>query len=225
MSKKLKDSVLDDYEEFKNEMLREQVNQIFRDYPEDYVSKLEELGFQYFEDDIDHEEIEERDAKPENRRQRDLVAFFENRKELSEQIFECFSKEKASKNPNYPLIRKYFKKANKNLKALILYGLDNYPGRIDILSDLAFFHEFENVLSMLITYYTQACMEQQNLNTFSELAQDFYYATSPDGYDAYIALKELFEPESDKRKIIDFLIREEESGDSLPGAGEKRLWM
>jgi len=75
---------------------------------------------------------------------------------------------------------------------------------------LSFFHGFENILSVLITYYTQACVDQDNLNTFSELARDFYYSTNPDGYDAYFALRDLFEPETDKRKVIDFLIAEEE---------------
>jgi hypothetical protein len=221
MGKKAKDAVLDDFEKLQNEIIREKVDEIFRTQPKDYIAQLEELGFHYFEDEMDYEEIEERDARPENQRQRDLVAFFEDREDLSEHIFECFSEEMASDNPNYPLIRKYFKKANQNLKALILYGLDNYPGRIDLLSDLAYYHEFENVLSMLITHYTQACIDQQDLNTFSELAQDFYYATNPDGYEAYAALRELFEPESDKRKIIDFLIAEEERGSLIPEEGDR----
>jgi len=210
MSKKEKDSVLDDYEKLKNEIIRDKVNEIFRKYPRDYITKMEEIGFKYFEDDNDYEEIEERNAKPKNQRQRDLVAYFENKTELSKKIFESYSQEKAAEKPNYPLIRRYFKEANKNLKTLLLYGLDNYPGRIDLLSDLAFFHEFENILSILITYYTQACLEQGNLETFSELAKDFYYATNPDGYEAYYALRELLEPNTEKRKIIESLIAEEE---------------
>jgi hypothetical protein len=175
---------------------------------------LEELGFKYFEDDDDDiEEIEERNAKPENQRQRNLVAYFENKNKLSGKIFECFSEEKASDNPNFPLIRKYFRKANQNLKALLIYGLDHYPGRIDLLSDLTIFHEFENILSILISYYTRACVDQQNLETFTELAKDFYYSTKPDGYEALFALRELFEPDTDKRKIIEFLILEEEEID------------
>ncbi|MGD9160767.1 MAG: hypothetical protein PVG39_20280 [Desulfobacteraceae bacterium] len=92
---------------------------------------------------------------------------------------------------------KYFRTANQNLKALLIYGLDHYPGRIDLLDDLAFFHEFVNILSILIKYYTQACFNQGNLNTFSELVQDFYYATNPDGYEPYYALRDLFEPETE----------------------------
>jgi len=43
------------------------------------------------------------------------------------------------------------------------------------------------------------------METFSELSQDFYYSTIADDYDAYYALRELFEPDTDKRKIIDYL--------------------
>ena len=210
MGKKEKDPVLDDYEQLKNEIIQDKVDRIFRKYPGDYIAKLEEIGFKYFEDDTAYEEIKERNAKPENQRQKDLVAYFEGRRELSKKIFENYTKEKAAENSNYPLLGRYFKEANKNLKSLLLYGLENYPGRIDLLSDLTFFHEFQNILSLLITHYTQACIDQGNLDTFSELAKDFYYSTNPDGYEAYYALRDLFEPGTDKRKIIDFLIAEEE---------------
>jgi hypothetical protein len=57
-----------------------------------------------------------------------------------------------------------------------------------------------------------------NLETFSELAQDFYYATISDGYEALYALRDLFEPNTDKRKAIDFLIQEKDQsgGSSAP---------
>jgi hypothetical protein len=67
---------------------------------------LEELGFSYVDDGDDSEELEERNAKPENQSQRDLVDFFENKRKLTKEIFESYSKEKAADNPNYPLIRK-----------------------------------------------------------------------------------------------------------------------
>jgi len=53
-------------------------------------------------------------------------------------------------------------------------------------------------------------VDQENLNTFSELARDFYNTTIPDGYEALYALRDLFQPGTDKRKVIDFLIAEEE---------------
>jgi len=212
MDIKDKDPVLDDYVKLKNEIIRNQVNEIFRKHPKDYITKMEDLGFKYYEDE-DDEEIEEKNAKPENKRQKDLVSYFDNIKKLSKNIFESFSEEKASEKPNYPLIRKYFKGANQNLKALLLYGIEHYPGRIDLLSDLAFFHEFENLLSILIAHYTRACLEQEDIETFSELAKDFYYSTQPDGYDAYYALREVLEPQTEKRNIIDALIAEEEEAE------------
>jgi hypothetical protein len=213
MSKKRKKATTHDSDGIESEILREKVNEIFRDHPQDYISKLEDIGFEYFDDDLPDEEAEEREAKPENQRQKDLVDFFENRKRLSEKIFVSFSDEKAAEDTNYPLIRRYFRKANQNLKALLLYGLDKYPGRIDLLSDLAFFHEFENILSILIKYFTRACIDQGNLETFSQLTMEFYYSTCPDGYNAYYALRNLFEPGTEKRKIIDSLIFEREKAE------------
>jgi hypothetical protein len=216
MGKKEDDSVLDDFEKLKIEILQEKVNEIFRTNKDSgaRIEKMEELGFTYVEDDYGFDEIEEENnAEPENERQKKLVAYFENQVELSEEIFLCFCKEKADENTSLPLMRKYFRAANQNLKNLLIYGLDQYPGRIDLLDDLGFFHEFENILSILMKYYTQACIDQGNLDTFSELVQDFYYATNPDGYEPYYALRDLFEPWTDKRKTIDFLIEDAEEAE------------
>lgn len=136
MTKKNKDSILSEYHNLRNEIIRDKVNKIFRKHPEDSFERMKEIAFDYFEDDEDFEEIEERNAKPQNQQQKELVEYFENKKELSKEIFETYSEEKASENPNYPLFRKYFKQANMNLKSLLLYGLDNYPQRVDLLSDI-----------------------------------------------------------------------------------------
>ncbi len=210
MGKKKKDPVIEKYEKLKNEIIIEKVDEVFRTQPDNYISALEEIGFKYYDDDDDMEDREEANAKPENQNQKDLVAYFEGQKELSDKILQTFLEERDTENPNLPLIRKYFKKANQNLKSLILFGLDHYPEKIELLSDLGFFHEFENILGTLITYYTQACVDQENLETFSELAQDFYNTTIPDGYEALYALRDLLETGTDKRKVIDFLIAEKE---------------
>ena len=188
------------------------MGKIFRAHPHDHVAKMEKLGFTYCEDETEDEEREERNAHPENQRQQNLVAYFEGGKPLSEEIFADYSEEKAAEQPNYPLMRRYYKAANKHLKSLLLYGLEHHPGRIDLLSDLTLFHEFENCLILLIFHYTRACVEQENMETFTELAKDFYYSTNPDGYEPYHALRELFEPETDQRKILDSLITDEEEG-------------
>lgn len=211
MSKKKKDPVIKDYEKLRDEIVIDKVNEIFRTQPDNYIAALEEIGFEYHEED-DYDEIEERNARPENQNQKDLVAFFKGEKKLSDRILHQYFEDRDSEFPNLPLIKPFFKEANQNLKSLIVYGLERYPGRIDLLSDLAFFHEFENILRLLITYYTRACVTQSNLETFTELAWDFYYSTNPDGYEALYALKELFDSDTEKRKIIDFLIAETEDG-------------
>ncbi|MGB2929914.1 MAG: hypothetical protein WBB70_13470 [Desulfobacterales bacterium] len=211
MSKKKKDPVIKDYEKLRDEIVIDKVNEIFRTQPDNYIAALEEIGFEYHEED-DYDEIEERNARPENQNQKDLVAFFKGEKKLSDRILHQYFEDCDSEFPNLPLIKPFFKEANQNLKSLIVYGLERYPGRIDLLSDLAFFHEFENILRLLITYYTRACVTQSNLETFTELAWDFYYSTNPDGYEALYALKELFDSDTEKRKIIDFLIAETEDG-------------
>jgi hypothetical protein len=207
--KMAKKGPLDDSKKLNHEIIVDKVNEIFRSKPDKYIAALEEIGFEYYGED-DEEAMEEKKAKPENKNQRALATYFEGKEGPSERIFEIFLTERYAKRPNIRLIRKYFKKANQKLKTLLLYGLDHYPGRIDLLSDLAYFHEFENILTTLITYYTRACLNQANMETFTELARDFYYATNPDGYEAFHALRDLLELHTEKRKIIDLLISEPE---------------
>lgn len=192
-------------------MIRDKVTEVFRTQPKNWREALEEMGFQYYEEE-DTEAIEERKARPKTKAQQELVAYFEGEGEPSEKLLDTLISERFKKRPNYALIRRYFKSANQRLKALIIWGLDRYPGSLPLLWDLTDFHEYENILGFLIHYYTEACVHQTNLKTFTELAQDFYYATAPDDYNALYALRDLFEPFSEKRTIIDFLISEEEKG-------------
>lgn len=204
MARKEKDP-LEEYLKLKNEMIRDKVEDIFRTQTGNWKEALEEIGFKYYEE-VDEEEIEERKARPQNKAQRDLVAYFEGQKEVSDDLLTTLITKRYKKRPNLPLIRKYFKSANQRLKALIIWGLDQYPASIELLYDLTYFHEFENVLRPLIHYYTSACVNQANLEMFTHLAQDFYYATAAADYEALLALRDLFEPGTEKRKIIDFLI-------------------
>ncbi|HIP37913.1 MAG TPA: hypothetical protein EYG88_00690 [Desulfocapsa sulfexigens] len=197
-------------DEFDNEIMDE-VNRIFANHPHEYIAKLEEIGFIYHDDDVDHEEQEEADARPLNVNQEYLVSFFHGDIPLSEKTVEIFLEERRSHNPNFPLIRKYFKQANKHILSMLLSGLHRYPVSVELLSDLAFFHENKNILGTLIEFYTAACERQQDLDVFSELALDFFYATLPDGYDALHALKEKYQLGTDKRISIDFLIEMENS--------------
>jgi hypothetical protein len=213
MGKKDKTDILDEYKKLKDEIIFDKVNDVFRSKPKNFISALDEIGFEYREDDFDEAEMEERIAKPENKNQQELVAYFEGEQDVSDSIMAMFLAERNAEHPNFPLFSKYFRKANQNLKALLLYCLDRYPTRTDLLADLAYFHEFENILTLLIEYYILACEKEKDMEKFTELAQDFYYSTSPDGYEALLALQDIFEPATDKRKIVDYLITEEDETD------------
>ena len=212
-----KDKYAEEYEKLKREIVIDKVNEVFKKDPANYREGLEEIGFTWFDDDYPSEEDEEAAAIPENDRQESLVAYFEGRVELSEHLLDLLQAERLSDTPNYPLIRKYFRCGNDRLKRLIILGLEKDSTSIELLSDLAFFHEFNNILPELIEHFTKACQLETDVQKFSELAQEFYYSVIEDGYDALQALKNIFGEESDKRKIIDFLISELKTQDNQGG--------
>jgi len=192
----------DDYEKFK----------AMKEDPKNWIKQVEDLGFGYVDDGYgDEEELEEKLAKPENPDQELLADYFKGDIELSGQMLDAFLTEKDSDSPNYPLFRKYFKSGNENLKRLVKSGLKRSPADIGLLSDLAFFHEFKNILSELIGYYLIACDDEQNLKNFEQLALQFYYDTDPGGFDALYELNERYGPDSDKGKIIREILRRQES--------------
>lgn len=199
-------------DDFESNSTVDEISRIFKEHPIDYISKLEEIGFVYYDDEPDEGEQEETLAKPENKNQRDLVVFFNGDISLSDEIVEKYLEEMRYPDPNYPLFRKYFRQANKHLLSLILHGLTRNPVLIELLNDLTYFHEYQNILTTIIEQYTVACDLQENLETFSEIAMDFYYATAADGYDALYALKERYPIDSKKRGIVDFLNEIENAG-------------
>jgi hypothetical protein len=147
----------DDYEKFKRKLRFEQVAKAIREDPKNWSSKPEELGFQWFDDEYDQEEEEEKAAKPENANQELLVAYFEGSINISDQVLDSFLPEKESANPNYPLFRKYFKKGNENLIKMLAFGLEKNPADIGLLNDLDYFHEFKSILSELVQFYLKGC--------------------------------------------------------------------
>ena len=202
----------DDYEKMRRKIVFEKVAKAIKKDPKNWTRQVEELGFEWFDDDNgDEEEREEKLATPENSNQEFLVNYFEGDIELSDQVLDAFLTEKDSDEPNYPLFRKYFKSGNGNLKILIASGLKRDPADIGLLSDLTFFHEFKNILSDLIGFYLIACEHEKDLKNFEELAMDFYYHTKPDGFNALYELSENFGPDSDKGKIVREIIQKKDS--------------
>jgi hypothetical protein len=101
----------------------------------------------------------------------------------------------------------------------MLYGLQKHPTDIGLLSDLAYYHEFRNILGELIEAYLMACAKENDLDRFSELVMSFYLDTELDGFDALHELEQVCNPGSDKWKVIQSVRRQIES-DSWPESVE-----
>jgi hypothetical protein len=199
----------DDYEKKKHKLIFEKVSKAIREDPENWESQLEQLGFTWFDDEDDQEEIEENAATADSIDQEFLVAYFEGHVKLTNEVLDAYQREKNSASPNYPLIRRYFRKGNENLKTLILFGIQKNPTDLDLISDLGFFHEYSNILTELIQVYLKACTEETDLGEFERLALNFSYDTEPDGFDALHELRQRFEPGSAKGKVIKRILQEQ----------------
>jgi hypothetical protein len=173
------------------------VAEIFKNYPQDYRQRLEEVGYVWQDDEYDllyeEETNEERQAVPETENQRNLVHFLEHGGPVNRQVIEAYLQERYTQTPNLPLIRKYFKQANVNLKAILLAGLSANPTDLDLLDDLSYFSEFDSMLGELIHFYKNACMRETDMERFSLLAQDFHMNTYDQGFDALYELHTIFQ--------------------------------
>jgi hypothetical protein len=192
----------DDSEKGKRKEVIAKVAKAIREDPKNYVEKLAELGFTWVDDEIDEEAVEERAATIRSDNEKDLVAYFEGKTELSDQVLDTYLAEKNSDSPNYPLFRLYFKKGNYKLKDLLKYGLEKYPTDVGLLGDLGYFNEFRNVLSEMIEAYLTACGRETELDRFGELVMSFCLDTEPDGFDALHELEQVCSPGSGKWKAI-----------------------
>ncbi|MBC2710498.1 MAG: hypothetical protein HGJ94_05725 [Desulfosarcina sp.] len=137
-----------------------QVSEIMKNHPRDYRERLEEAGFAWQDDEYDplyEEEIkEEHVAVPETENQQRLVHFLNTGGPVIRQVLDAYLEERYSETSNLPLIRKYFKQANPNLKAILLNGLAANPTNLELLDDLSYFSEFDSMLGELIHFYTDA---------------------------------------------------------------------
>jgi hypothetical protein len=192
----------DDFESIERKIKFEAVRKTIKDDPGGWRHGLEELGFTWVDDDNGIEEQEELDAKPVGKRQQLLVDCFEGRAVLSGEITQCFLDEKNSENPNYPLIRRYFKKGNKQLQTLLEVLTDVRPTDIELLHDLCFFHHHRQILSVLIRRFIKACELEEDLDRFEQLVFMFYTETESDGYKALRELGVMFDSQSAKGQIV-----------------------
>jgi hypothetical protein len=174
-----------------------EISEILRNYPQDYRQRLEAVGLAWHEDEFDllyeEEAKEESLAVPETENQRYLVHFLKTGGPVTRQVVEAYMQERYTQTPNLPLIRKYFKQANANLKAILLAGLAADPTDLDLLDDLSYFSEFDSMLGELIHFYKDACIRETDMERFSLLAQDFHMNTYDQGFDALYELHTIFQ--------------------------------
>lgn len=175
----------------------ERVAEIMKKHPRDYRERLEAIGFAWQDEEYDlfyeEEANEERVAVPETENQRWLVHYLETGGPVTQEVLEIYLNERYTQTPNLPLIRKYFKRANPNLKAILLKGLAANPTDLDLLDDLSYFSEFDSMLGELIHLYTDACRRETDMERFSLLAQDFHVNTYDQGFDALYELTTIFQ--------------------------------
>ena len=80
----------DDYEKIMRELRIEQVSKAIKENPKNWSRKLEELGFQWFDDENNQEQEEERSAKPENPDQELLVGYFHEFKNILDELIQLY---------------------------------------------------------------------------------------------------------------------------------------
>ena len=205
----------DDFEKEKRKLVFKEVAWVIKEHPRNYTEKLAELGFRWVDDEVDEEAVEERAATIRTDNERYLVGYLEGDTGLSGQVLDTYLAEKDSDALNYPLFRRYFKKGNNRLKQLLMFGLQKHPTDMGLLSDLAYFHEFRNILGELIEAYMTACGREHDLERFSQLVMSFYLDTEPDGFDALHELEQVCSRGSDKWHAIQS-VREILKSDSEP---------
>jgi len=191
----------EEYEDIENELLMDKVSKAIKEDPKNWQNNMEKIGFTWIDDSQDEIE-EERNATPENVNQEYLVAYFEGEVKFSNNLIEIFIEETESEDSNYPLVRKYFKTGNAQLLHLLVSGLSNLPTEKLLLSGLGYFHEHRNILSQMISSYTDACEKETDIERFEDLCVDFINDTDADGYNAIAELTSIF---NDNRKKLEVL--------------------
>lgn len=193
----------DDYDlNLKSKKLFKDTCKTLKNGANNLYEKLTSLGYEYCDeggDGKDSDIIEEQNSEVKNANQRQLVLYFMGQIELNQAVLSKFLSEKRQKNPNYPLFRKYFRSGNLELKELLLFGLKSDPTNVELLSDLNFFNEFNQILNEVIRAHIKACKLQSDRKKFNELAEMFYFATKPYEYDSFEVLNKLFD--KDVKKI------------------------
>ncbi len=183
----------DDFEHLRNQIIIERATKALKETTGFHDEILAPLGFDFVDDNSEAGEVEEElAASPKNALEKSLMDYFEGQSQISQKEVQNFITLKNSKEPNYPLIRRYFKQGNEQLLKLLLYGLSKQPTNIELLQDLHYFHQHRNIHFDIVRCYLHACEEQQDIEAFIELVEDFIHATQDTNFDALHQLKHAF---------------------------------
>ncbi|MEI7668491.1 MAG: hypothetical protein WCJ33_00205 [Pseudomonadota bacterium] len=197
----------DEDEEYDFAARAKEVSEAFKRSPYSTIEEIEKLGFVFEIDDSDEKMLaEEKVAIPINASQQILVAFFNGNNAPNETLLTLWQQETEGEGINFALFRRYFRGGNKQLKTLLLFGLDQNPTDVKLLEDLSFLHEFLPILKELISRYTLACDQENNEEKFTALAQDFENNTGASGYEALYALSSRYTENSFKSRCVNHLI-------------------
>lgn len=195
-----------------SKLLKEKYNntrEVLKNTPRNQqYSKLIELDFEYIEEGDDAEKYEEDNAQPMNTRQKVISEYFECKSRLSLKIIQNFIEEIEDDDPNYPLLRKYFKQGGNHILELLKKSLVEYPSRQSILNAFAFLSRYHNVFVELVAAYTTACRVEENILVFKELVEHFYINVTEHDYDVFAALKVLCKDDQNKLKVINKIAEE-----------------
>jgi hypothetical protein len=175
----------------KSKKLLDNTEEVFKNYDEYHkiYEELINLGYEYIdEDDEGVEELEENRATVKNINQKKLVSYFEGNIEFTANLICKYIYEVNKNKPNYPLLRKYLKSGNSNLKTLLLFGLEQNKSDITLLNSLGYFNQFTSILKIIIDKYLIACQFEQDLVKFNILIEDFYYHVHKFDYDVFAGL-------------------------------------
>lgn len=185
------------------------VSDLMRENRPDFRERMEDLGYEWVDDGTDEvERQEEEGACPQSDGEKRLVDYFESEMEPDDPILQLLFDEYQRDDTNFPLFRKYFKKGNLRLKNLILYGLRKKPNDHSLLMALSYFNEFHPDVQELCDCFIKACVAENELKAFEEIARSFWTHTESFHYEALPELCGLFAEESAKGKIVRQLVVE-----------------
>ena len=195
-----------DFDNLRSEILAEQISKAVSDKQSNWRSNLEEIGFEWHNDSSD----EVINSVSTNAVQQKIIDYLNGKAHYDSTRIDDLIQE--VEQSEAPLFISHFEQGNERLLKLLTVGLERYPTSDTLLSGLAYFHEHRPILSRLIEAYLRGCNEESDMEMLHDRCISFILVTEADGYDAKVALRELFKSNQKKLSAINAAITELENG-------------